>query len=385
MKRFISSCIALVVLAACGNKENTQESQGEQPDTVQTALPQETVSLSPQQLKSVGIETGSPTIENISGTLALQGAIDVPPQNTISLSFPLGGYLKSTAMLPGTPVKKGQVLAMMEDMQFIQLQQDYLTAKTDLTLAETEFARQRELNSSKASSDKVFQLAKAEMERQRILMNALAEKLQVIGINPAHLNVSNISKSIAVLSPINGFVSKVNVTVGKYTSPTDVLFELIDPSDIHLALQVFEQDLGRISIGSKVIAHTNNAPDKKFEATVILINKTLDENRMAEIHCHFKKYDPSLVPGMFMNGEVSVNNIQALTVPEAAVVRWENKYYVFLADENGSFKMKEVKPGILSHGKQQIAGKDLDANTKLVIKNAYALLMKIKNTEEEEG
>src|SRR5690606_28679435 len=222
-----------------------------------------------------------------------------------------------------------------EDMQFIQLQQDYLTAKTDFELAEKEFIRQRELNSSKASSDKVFQQANAQMERQRILMNALGEKLKLSGININNLNASNISKSVAVLSPINGFVSKVNVTVGKYTAPTDVLFELVDPRDIHLVLNVFEKDLANVAVGEQVAAYSNSEPDRRFDAEVILINKTLDANRMAEVHCHFKKYDTSLVPGMFMNAEVSIKDMPALTVPEDAVVRWENKHYVFVAQNTG--------------------------------------------------
>lgn len=380
MKLSIFSCIGFLILTACSGNESAITRDNEKADSV---MINKTVSLSPKQLRSVDIETGEAQVELISGTLTLQGTIDVPPQNTVSLSFPLGGYLKSTKMLPGMQVKKGQVLAVLEDMQFVQLQQDYLTAKTRFALAQTEFDRQRELNASKASSDKVFQQAKAEMETEEILMSALAEKLQLIGINPTQLNASNISKSVSVVSPINGFVSKVNVNVGKYTAPTDMLFELIDPGDIHLALNVFENDLSRISIGQKVIAYTNNDPNKKYEGEIILINKTLDKDRMAQIHCHFKKYDASLVPGMFINGEVSVNNLKALTVPEGAVVRWENKHYVFSDNGKGSFDMTEIKPGVLSDGKQQIEGIGIDSNTKLVIKNAYALLMKIKNTEEE--
>ncbi|WP_130854920.1 efflux RND transporter periplasmic adaptor subunit [Olivibacter jilunii] len=382
MKAFIYSCICLWFLAACSNQNKQETESTSQKDSTISPIT-ETVRLTSQQLKSVGIEVGNPESGSVSGKLTLQGAVEVPPQNIISLSFPMGGYLKSTAMLPGTHVSKGQVLAIMEDMQFIQLQQDYLTAKTDFELAEKEFIRQRELNSSKASSDKVFQQANAQMERQRILMNALGEKLKLIGININNLNASNISKSVAVLSPINGFVSKVNVTVGKYTAPTDVLFELVDPRDIHLVLNVFEKDLASVAVGEQVAAYSNSEPDRRFDAEVILINKTLDANRMAEVHCHFKKYDTSLVPGMFMNAEVSIKDMPALTVPEDAVVRWENKHYVFVAQNTGEFRMVEVKPGMLNDKHRQIESNEITSASKVVLKNAYTLLMKIKNTEEE--
>jgi cobalt-zinc-cadmium efflux system membrane fusion protein len=383
MKTYLTIIILGFTLAACsGRIEDTADKQPEKADTSANASRQ-LVSFSAQQMQNVGIEVGTPELENMSGTLNLHGKIDVPPQSTVSLSFPLGGYLKSTKMLPGMRVKKGQVLAELEDMQFIQLQQDYLTAKEKFALAESEFSRQRDLNTTKASSDKVYQQARAEMETQRILMNALARKLEVIGISPAGLKADNISKSVSIKSPINGFVSQVNVNVGKYTSPTDMLFELVDPKDIHLSLNVFEKDLSSLAVGQHVTAYTNGDPDQKFDAEIILISKNLDQDRMAEVHCHFAKYSPTLVPGMFVNGEVAIGNKKVLTVPEEAIVRWENNFYVFTDDGSGHFEMVEVTPGMVNGGRQQIAGTGISTGTRLVVKNAYALLMKIKNTDEE--
>jgi len=356
------------------------------PEQATTEAPTDSsaVVLTAEQIKNAGIETGHPTKSQVSGTIRLQGNIDVPPQSTVSVSFPLGGYLKSTDLLPGTHIRKGQVLGVLEDMQFIQLQQDYLLAKEKYTFADTEFKRQQELNASKASSDKVLQQAKAEMESQRISMQALARKLELIGIDPVRLHAGNISKSVNIYSPINGFVSKVNVNIGKYTSPTDVLFELVDPSDIHLALNVFEKDMNQLSIGQKVTAYTNEHTDKKYDAEILLISKNLNEDRMATIHCHFKQFDASLVPGMFMNADVAVDNVTALTISEAAIVRWENNFYVFEDKGNNTFRMLRVTPGNIQEGQEQFSAAGITENTRLVTKNAYALLMKMKNSAEEE-
>lgn len=371
----------LCLLMVVGCKEQSSENKTE--EAIKPTSSSNRVSLTDAQLKNASIEVGTPSLKNLSPVLSLQGKIDVPPQSTISLSFPLGGYLKSTQMLPGTHVRKGQILAELEDMQFIQIQQDYLTAKAKYTLAETEYHRQKDLNASKASSDKVLQYAQAEMETQKINMHALGRKLEVIGINPKLLSAENIHKSVPVLSPINGFVSKVNVNVGKYTAPTDMLFELVDPRDIHLALDVFEKDLSKLSIGQKVIAYNNSEPDKKYVAKIILISKSLNQDRTAEVHCHFDKYNPMLVPGMFMNAEVSLKNVQTLTVTEDALVRWENKFYVFKDHGSNNFEMIEVEPGTSHQGFQEITSNQINPNTRLVTKNAYSLLMKIKNTAED--
>lgn len=367
-----------LLFVACNSRQATPETE-EAPSADSGQ-----VTLTGEQIKNADIRTGYPLTMAISGALRLQGTIDVPPQSTTSVSFPLGGYLKSTDLLPGAHVRKGQVLGILEDMQFIQLQQDYLLAKEKFTFADTEYKRQQELNASKASSDKVLQQSKAEMESQHINMQALARKLELIGINPERLTAGNISRTVNILSPINGFVAKVNVNIGKYTSPTDVLFELVNPSDIHLALNVFEKDVNQLSIGQKVVAYTNEHPDKKYDAEILLISKNLNEDRMATVHCHFNQFDPSLLPGMFINAEVAVNNATALTVPEEAIVRWENNFYVFLDKGNNTFHMQQVTPGNVHNGQEQFSAPGIDTATKLVTKNAYALLMKMKNNGEEE-
>ena len=381
MKKYLLYLYIPLFLTACGDakKETTPES-GEVSEVADTSI----VAISAQQMKTAGVEVGTPEESTVSGSIRLQGTIDVPPQSTVSVSFPLGGYLKSTDLLPGMHVKKGQVLGVLQDMQFIQLQQDYLTAKERFNVATNEYKRYQELNVNKAASDKVFQQSRAEMETQRINMHALAEKLELIGINARRLTSSNISKNVNILSPIDGFVAKVDVNIGKYTAPTDVLFELVNPKDIHLALNVFEKDVNNLSIGQRVIAYKNDEPDKRIEAEIILISKNLDADRMATVHCHFERLEPSLLPGMFMNAEVEVQNKKALTLNEDAIVRWQNKHYVFVQAGENNFRMTKVALGNQSQGKQQIDAPGINSSTKLVTKNAYTLLMKMKNSGEEE-
>ena len=112
----------------------------------------------------------------------------------------------------------------MEDQQYVQLQQDYLTTKSKLFFAEKEYQRQKELNQNQASSDKVFQQAKADYLSLKINLSALEQKLRLIAIDPEKLSEQNISKSITIKAPFDGFVSKVNVNIGKYVNPSDVVF-----------------------------------------------------------------------------------------------------------------------------------------------------------------
>lgn len=365
----------VATLFSCNSKTAEQPAAEEATNNI--------VTLNAAQLKSAGIETGTPVQKNIASVIKLNGIIDVPPQNMVSISMPLGGYLKSTKLLPGMYVKKGEVIATMEDQQYIQLQQDYLTAKSKLDFIQAEYDRQKELNQSQASSDKVFQQTQMELNTTKINIRALAEKLSLIHINPDRLSENMLSKSVSIYSPIDGFVSRVNVNIGKYVNPADILFELVNPTDIHLNLKVYEKDLNKLAVGQKVIAYTNNEPEKKHLCEIILISRDLSSDRTAELHCHFEEYDKTLLPGMYMNAEIAVTSNNAAAIPEDAVVMSEGQSYIFEAIGADKFQMTAAETGVKENGFIELKNADLFKDKKLVTKGAYTLLMTLKNKPEE--
>lgn len=282
-------------------------------------------------------------------------------------------------------ISKGETIAIMEDQEYITMQQDYLTAKAKIVYTEAEYNRQTELNKSKAVSDKIYQQAKAEYASQNILVKSLSEKLKLIGINPDNLSVNNLSRSINIPSPISGYVSKVNVNIGKYVNPTDILFELVNPSDIHLALNVFEKNIDKLFIGQTLMAYTNSNPERKYPCKIILIGKDVNQDHSIEVHCHFEQYDKILIPGMFMNAEIEIQSHTGFVIPTDAIVRFEGKQYVFAVTENNKYEMLEVSIHNNENDYTQISFADnLDrSQNRFVTKGAYTLLMKMKNTEEE--
>jgi cobalt-zinc-cadmium efflux system membrane fusion protein len=374
MKNILITITAILFLISCGNKKAEEE-------TTVTPTIENTTTLTDAQIKNAGIQTGKIEQKEISATLKLNGKIDVPPQNLVSISVPMGGYLKSTKLLEGMFVSKGQVLCVVEDQQYIQLQEDYLLAKAKIGYAKAEFERQKELNQSKASSDKVYQQAQAEYNSLSVMVQSYGEKLKFAGLNPNNVTAKTISKSINIYSPISGYISKVNVNTGKYVNPSDVLFEIVNPTDIHLALTVFEKDINKLAIGQSLLAYTNTNPEKKYPCKIILIGKDFTENRSTEMHCHFTNYDKTLLPGMYMNAEIEVKSQQSNVLPSDAVVNYENKSYVFIAKANKQFEMKEVTTGNSENGFTEIVSNDLN-EVSIVTKGAYALLMKMKNVEE---
>lgn len=372
MKNLFILFIASFVVFSCKNEATSEN------DTIKTE--DKTVVLTDAQYKNANIEIGKPESKFISSTIKTTGKVDVPPQNLVSISAPLGGFLKSTKLMPGMQIRKGEVLATLEDQQFIQLQQDYLTAKAKFSLNEAEFKRQKELNESKASSDKVFEQTKANYQTEYVLLKSLEEKLKLIGLNPQKITADNISRSVSIVSPIDGFVSSVNVNIGKYVSPTDVLFELVNPTDVLLELTVYEKDVEKLAVGQKLTAVTNANSSKKYSLSVSLISRNLTNNSV-QVLCKFDESTKDLLPGMFMSAQIDLKSGEVKALPEDAVVRYGNKHYVFSEIGTKRYEMTEVAIGSTENGFTEIL--NAENLTKVVTKGAYTLLMVLKNVSEE--
>jgi cobalt-zinc-cadmium efflux system membrane fusion protein len=368
---------AICIISAC-SRQAPAPVASEKPSSKEEIL-----TLTEAQLQQAGLTYIKPEFKTLSGSIRVSGTVEVPPQNLISVSAAMGGYVVMTKLLPGMAVQKGSVLATLQDERYIQLQEEFLVTRVKLEQAELEYRRQEALQENRAGSEKSLQQAKSEFKALSVSLNALKEKLRLININPETLNEQNLSRSISLTAPFDGYVSQVNVNVGKHVAPSETLFELVDPRDIHLNLNVFEKDLDQLRAGQKLVAYTNANPGQKHPCSIILIGKTISAERSTEVHCHFDKYDPALLPGMMMNADIRVTAQQSLTVPEEAIVTYEGKTYVFAVREKGRFAMLEVQPGIKEQGWMALDQADALKDMQLVGKGAYTLLMSMKNRSEE--
>lgn len=364
-----------------------------------------TAVLTEAQLKTAGIVMGHVEHKQISGTIKVNGVLDVPPQQLISVSVPLGGFLKSTDLLQGSRVRKGQLIAIIENPEYIQIQQDYLEARTQLEFAKTEYERQEELAKENVNAQKTLQQSKANYQSLIAKKNGLQAKLKLININLATLEEGTIGSTGFVYSPINGYVTEVNVNIGKFVSPADVLFEIVDTEHLHAELTVFEKDVPKLKLGQKVRFTLANETQERM-ATVYLIGRKISEDRTIRIHCHIDKEDKDLLPGMYLKANVETGGNVVTALPDEAIIDYRGKKYIFIPmeeeqtaksgepekatehhlDEGQHFSMMEIQTNDQELGYTEIyLPEGFKEDTPIVIKGAYAILSKIKNSEEEGG
>ena len=376
MKKSIIAVLSGVLLFSCSKKEETvtQETY---------AISGDQITLTDLQKKTAGIETTTLSNENIANKILLTGQINVPPTGTAGVSSSTGGIIKTARFVPGNYVARGQTLAVVENPELARLQQEYLQSKSNLGYAQKDYNRQMYLNKYQASSDKVTQKAANEAQSQGAAVRGIESQLRSYGINPGSVSSGNIRKSVSVVAPISGYISRVNASIGQYVSSADVLYEIVNNGQTHLVLKVFEKDLNKISAGQKVYAFTNQNPEKKYAATVKLIGKDFAPDRSVLIHCDLIDKDESLIPGTFMNAEIEVNAEEGFVIPDDAIVTWEGKQYVFEEVKPKTYKMFPVTIGNSENGLTELLNFDIkNANKAFVTKGAYHLLMALKNVEE---
>jgi membrane fusion protein, heavy metal efflux system len=374
---------ALLVISCNSKKESKEQNIDHE------ILPPNTVEMNDAQYKSAGIELGTIEQKVLSSELRVNGIVNVTPQNLISVSAIMGGYIKSIGLVQGSPVSKGQVIAIIENPEFIELQQNYIESKSKLEYTELEYNRQKDLYKENVNSAKTYQLAVSEFKSLQSNVYALEQKLKLIGIDAKKLEYNKISSSIPVVSPINGYVKLVNVNIGKYVNPTDVIVEIVNNQNLTLELTVFEKDIDQVSIGQKINFILPDKPENKQSAVIYQVGKSLNDDKTIKVYATVNNQNKNLLPGMYVNAIIDTKNNSTTTLPEEAILSFEDKNYIFIFSEKKKegekyvtlFKLIEVKKGITNHGfSEVILPKDFDmGKSHIVIKGAYNLLSALKN------
>jgi membrane fusion protein, heavy metal efflux system len=382
----LATLSAVLLFPSCkGNSKNAAETEKEE------VLPENIVELRQDQIDLAQIQTGAVELRSLSGTLKVNGTVSAAPQNQASVCVSLGGFIKKSSLMPGNAVRKGQVLAVVENQEFIDIQQNYLEAKSKLIYAEAEYKRQSDLYKSDVSSQKNLQQATSEYQTLKAQTGALQQKLWMIGINPTHLREDNIRSFVNIVSPISGYVKTVNINLGKYVAPSDVLFEIVNCDKLFLELTLFDKDADKVSNGQKIHFFINNETEQ-HEAVVYQTGKSIGSDKTYKVYASVSSSCKNVLPGMYVNAIIEASTSKVTAVPSDALVSFDGKDYLFIIEktknENGKpfteYRMIEVQKGVTDGGYTEVVlPADFDQkNSKLVVKGAYNLLSAKKNAGE---
>jgi cobalt-zinc-cadmium efflux system membrane fusion protein len=408
----LASCFLLLVsnflfLTSCGEKK-TEETDHEEEKS------ENEVALTALQFRTVGVETGSVENRNLNLVIKANGYTTVPPQNMANISTLIGGTVKDILVLEGTFVNKGKVLATIQNLEVVEMQEDYNSAIANIEYLQLEYNRQKTLSDEDVNPRKVLQEVKAKLAVEKERAKGAKNKLQALNMS------TNGSSLVPIVSPISGYVGKISIAKGAFAETGITLFEVVDNSQMHLDLNVYEKDLGSISVGQTIDFILTNQGNKSIKGKIFGINKSFsNESKTVAVHA---KIDPAdskdLISGMYVSANINITNTTVPALPKDAVVKNGDKYFVYIQEvheekatakkaeiqehkegvahsEKASgeeevhdeihFKAIEVIPGTTDLGYTEVKFVEaIPADAKIVIKGAFYLLSAMKGGGEHE-
>ena len=331
--KFIIAIIASIVfLNSCGNKssdnkEATEEHHDEHENT-------STATLTAEQIKSINIHFGRIEKKQLTASLKANGLLKVPNQNKATITTYYAGVVKTILVQPGSSVSKGQIIATISNTSFITMQEEFLNTSAKVDLAQTQFDRQKTLNEGNAAALKTYQQAETELKTLRARKASLQKQLELIGIYTTTLTIENMQSVVSITSPIRGAVSSVMVNIGSFTEANNPIAEIVDNSQLHLDLFVYEKDLAKLKVGQTIHFTVTNNAGKEYDAKVFGISNTFEPNTKAvAVHASVVGDKTNLIDGMSITALVSLENAMLDAVPTDAIVNFENQDYIFIVTD----------------------------------------------------
>ncbi len=336
------------------------------------------IKLTSAQFKSGGMQIATPTNQDFDVTVAASGKIDVPPQNRAQVTTFIGGYVKSTTLLVGDKVHKGQALVTLESTEFLDIQKEYLEVAEQIKYLQSEYERQKTLFDEKISSQKNYLKAESDYRKAKGMYQSLKEKLILLKINPANVERGKLTSIVTISSPISGDIVVMNANVGMYIAPSDVILEIVDTQHLHLELAVFEKDILKVKVGQKINFTVPEASKDIFPAEVHLVGKSIEGNdRTINVHGHLDEtVKQKLLTGMFVEAKIVLYSKKGIAIPSESLITENNKNFVLLLDtiKNNIYSFRKVAVSIgekSSSFVEIIPNESINASSKILTKGVF--------------
>lgn len=387
--QYITLLLISLLLYQCGEKNQTRPEGGIQENSDDKLVDQDHL-ITKDQFKMEGLSLTRINEATFPQLIRTTGMIDVPPENRAVISPHIGGYIKYSPYLVGDQVKKGDLLVSLENIEFLQLQQEFLEAFEQLTYLKSEYQRQEQLFEEKISSEKAFFLARSNYKKNLAIVSVLKEKLKLLNINPDKVLKGELSTVSNIYSPISGDISEVEVSLGSYVGPADHIMEIANTDHMHLELKIFEKEALMIKKGQVVNFKIPELTTENFKGTIHLIGKTIGPDRSIKVHAHIEDesvYD--FIPGMYIQANIEIDSGKFRSLPEDAIIESEGEFYaLLLASENEreyQYKRVKITTGRSYEGAVQIlkSNDSIDKNSEF-IRGGFSLLADEPNGEDDD-
>jgi membrane fusion protein, heavy metal efflux system len=393
MRNFIIHILLFLLLFSCNSEGENSKQNGvalpkveEEHNEAHEKLSDE-IHLSKEQLESLELKSGPLLKRVLSGEVFANGKLELPPQNKAVITSLVEGRVTDVKVIEGEKVSKGQTLALLQDPEIIQMQTELMETSSRLEFLRKEYERKKRLYEEKVGSGKEYQRVSSEYASALASFRGLKSKLSMLGINTSAVLRGHVYDHIRLTSPLDGYIKKVNTSLGNHVSTDEELFEIVNTDHIHADLMVFEKDMNKIREGQQVYFNVATKPGEEIQGEIYAVGKTFEEGPKAmHVHADIDNKEGLLMPGMYITGRIVVKGDTVLALPEEAIVREGERQLVFMEhpqnDKMKTFKPVTVETGLSSSGFVAVYPMEsLPDSAKFVYNAAYYLLAEMQKGE----
>lgn len=344
----ITVIIGIGLINCTKTKPSIEESSTSQQEEVYSN--NDLIRVSKIQFENESMKLANIEEHSFGSKITATGMLDVPPNGRAVISAQIGGYIKDSPLLVGDQVRKGQLLLTMENIEFIQLQQEYLEATEHLVFLKSDFERQKELFDEKITSEKSYLRAKSSYQKTLAVSKGLMRKLELLNIDPKMVEKGNLTSIAKIYAPISGNITDINVKTGSHVSPAEEIMEIVNTDHMHLELKIFVQDILKIKKGQTIYFRLPESHSKRYTGEVYLIGKSIQGDRTVKLHAHIDESDKEgFIPGMYVQATIITDEIVGPAISEEAILQIDDKAYLLVLQsedkENYVFKKLPVSTG----------------------------------------
>jgi cobalt-zinc-cadmium efflux system membrane fusion protein len=351
MKRRLVLIISVLTFAnACSRKDSNRHGDEAQTPPAPAAQRAEgekgILRIEPEMLRDLKITT-APVEQRPGGEGAiLLGELRVNENAYAQVGAPVPSRILALHAAPGQGVATGQALATLQSTELGKTRSELITANARLELARQTLERRRRLASERIASQRELQEAEAGAASAEADVRAARAALQALGVTGSDEGAD--SSQYVLHSPVRGVVLERQAVKGQLADPAQPLFRIADLGALWLTVQAFERDAVRIKPGWPVRVTFAALPGRTFNGRVALVGSEVSsQSRTIPVRIDVANPERILRPGMSATAWATPGSDSRfiLTVPAAALQRFEDDWVVFVPRAQETFEIRRVGRG----------------------------------------
>jgi membrane fusion protein, heavy metal efflux system len=286
----------------------------------------------------------------VDGTLQVAAHVETDARRIARVGSPVSGRILQLLVFEGQKVKTGTVLAMLHSTDLSDTQRALIKAYSQRGLAEASEKRAEQLVEADVIGRAELERRRAELLQANTEVESCRTQLRGLGMTEAQIRQLESSRKLSadypIVAPRSGTVLKREITVGQVVQPADPAFTIADLSSVWIVANVPEEDAGQLQRNMEVQVRIPALPQQTMSGSLAFVSPIVDPaTRTVEVRMDVPNGNGLLKPDELATMVLTGHADHKLTVPNAAIVREENRDYVFVQNGPLTYALRQVSLG----------------------------------------